>query len=257
MKNNPQFIGVCTIVRREISRMFRIAGQVFLPPVITTLLYFTIFGKIIGSRMGVLDGNNYTTFIAPGLIMMTIITSAYSNVCTSLFNVRFQRSIEEILISPLHPSLILLGYTLGGVIRGGIVGTLVFLIASLFVRFDAINIPMTLLVVILVATFFSLIGFTNAMLAKSFDDIALVPTFILTPLTYLGGVFYTTAMLPPFWKNITYFNPIYYMVNALRHAMIASDEISIPITLSVIFMMLIGTASLNLIMLRKGVGIRG
>lgn len=256
MKNNPQLIGLLTIVRRELSRMYRISGQMFFPPVITTLLYFLIFGAIIGNRMGDIHGQNYITFIAPGLIMMTVITSSYSNVCTSLFNIRFQKSIEEILISPLLPSLLLIGYVIGGILRGIITGTLVFCIASIFVSFKLSNLPMALLVVILVSSLFSLAGFTNAMLAKSFDDITIVPTFVLTPLTYLGGVFYTTSMLPYFWKNITYLNPVYYMVNAMRHVMIGQEEISMTIAMSIIIITIIAMFSINLVMLKKGVGLR-
>lgn len=253
---SPQLIGLYTILRREIVRMFRISSQVFLPPVIQTLLYFLIFGSVIGNRMGLVQGVIYMLFIAPGLIMMTVITNAYANVCTSLFNVRFQKSIEEVLISPLHYSLILVGYTLGGVVRGIIVACLVFLVSLIFLNFDLHRLPMTLLVVVMVSTLFSLAGFLNGMLARNFDDVALVPTFILTPLTYLGGVFYSTSMLPEFWQKFTWINPIFYMVNALRHAMIGQQEINMLLAMSIIGLMLLILVAINLQLLKKGVGLR-
>lgn len=256
MAINQQIIGLYTILRREMVRMFRISSQVFLPPVIQTLLYFLIFGSVIGNRVGLVHGVSYTMFIAPGLIMMTVITNAYSNVCTSLFNVRFQRSIEEVLISPIHYSFILIGYVMGGVVRGVIVAFLVFLISSLFLSFDLYRLPLTLLVVILVAALFSLAGFLNGMLARNFDDVALVPTFILTPLTYLGGVFYATSMLPPLWQSVTHINPIFYMVNALRHAMIGQEETDMWIAMTIIVLMVFILAAVNLRLLKKGVGLR-
>lgn len=256
MTINIQLIGLYTLVRRELIRMFRIATQVFLPPVITTLLYFLIFGAVMGNRIGTIDQVSYTLFIAPGLVMIAVITNSYANVSTSLFSVRFQKSIEEVLISPMHYSLILLGYTLGGVLRGVIVATLVFLVSYFFLDLDFKTLPMTLGVVILVATLFSLAGFTNGMLARSFDDVALIPTFVLTPLTYLGGVFYSISMLPPFWQKISYFNPILYMVNALRHVMIGQQEVNMTLAMSIICAMLVGLTVLNLVLLKKGVGIR-
>lgn len=256
MAIKSQMIGLYTIVRREIVRMFRISSQVFLPPVIQTLLYFLIFGTVIGNRVGLINGVNYMTFIAPGLIMMTVITNAYSNVCTSLFNVRFQRSIEEVLISPIHYSLILIGYVVGGVVRGVIVATLVFFISALFVTLDWHRAPMTLLVVILVSILFSLAGFLNGMLARNFDDVAFVPTFVLTPMTYLGGVFYSVSMLSPFWEKITHANPVFYMVTAIRHAMIAQEETNITFAMIVIVFMVLALAAVNLNMLKRGIGLR-
>ncbi len=253
---NHQLIGLYTIIRRELIRMFRIASQVFLPPVITTLLYFLIFGAIMGERIGSVEGINYSLFIAPGLIMMTVITNAYANVSTSLFSVRFQKSVEEVLISPMHYSLILLGYTLGGVLRGVIVAILVFVVAFFFVDLDFRTMPLTLVIVVLVAALFSLAGFTNGMLARNFDDVALVPTFILAPLTYLGGVFYSTSMLTPVWQYVTRFNPIFYMVNALRHVMIGQQEVNMVLAMSIICGMLVFLIGLNLVLLKRGTGLR-
>ena len=256
MAIKQQLIALYTLVRRELVRMFRIASQVFLPPVITTTLYFLIFGSLIGSRIGTIQGVSYPTFIAPGLIMMSVIVNSYGNVSTSLFSVRFQKSIEEMLISPMHNGLLLLGYVLGGVLRGLMIAILVFLVASFFLTIELSHLPMTLLVVLLVSAVFSLAGFTNAMLARNFDDIMLVPTFILTPLTYLGGVFYSTNMLPVFWQKISYLNPILYMVNALRHAMIGQGEVNMTLAMSIICLMLVGLIVLNMILLKKGVGLR-
>jgi ABC-2 type transport system permease protein len=195
-------------------------------------------------------------FIAPGLIMMSVIVNSYGNVSTSLYSVRFQKSIEEMLISPMHNGLLLLGYVVGGVLRGLIVAALVYLIASFFLTIEFSRLPMTLLVVLLVSAVFSLAGFTNAMLARNFDDIMIVPTFILTPLTYLGGVFYSTSMLPEFWQKISWLNPILYMVNALRQAMIGQSEVSMSMAMSIICLMLVLLTALNLILLKRGTGLR-
>ena len=251
-----QLIALYTLIRRELVRMLRISSQVFLPPVITTTLYFLIFGSLIGPRIGAMEGVTYPTFIAPGLIMMSVIVNSYSNVSSSLFSIRFQKSIEEMLISPMHNSLLLLGYVVGGVLRGLIVAVLVYIVASIFLSIEMNHLPMTLLVVLLVAAIFSLAGFTNAMLARNFDDIMLIPTFVLTPLTYLGGVFYSINMLPPFWHKISLFNPVLYMVNALRHAMIGQGEVSMSLAMSIICFMLVSLIVLNMILLNKGVGLR-
>lgn len=255
MTVNQQLIALYTLIRRELVRMFRIASQVFLPPAITTLLYFLIFGTVIGDRVGPIHGLSYATFIAPGLIIMAVITNAYSNVSSSLFSARFQKNIEEMLVSPMHYSLMLLGYTLSGVLRGMIVACLVFLVACFFLDIDVTRIPMTLLVVILVAALFSLAGFTNGMLARTFDDVALIPTFILAPMTYLGGVFYATSMLPPLWQKVSYFNPIFYMVNALREAMIGHQDINMGLAMGIICSLVLVLILLNLLLLKKGVGL--
>ena len=247
MSINEQLIALYTLIRREMVRMFRIATQVFLPPVITTVLYFLIFGTVIGDRLGAVQGVSYMEFIAPGLIMMAVITNAYTNVTTSLFSVRFQRSIEEMLVSPMHFSLLLL--------RGVIVAVLVYIVASFFMDVDLTRIPMTLFVVILVAALFSMAGFTNGMLARTFDDVAIVPTFILAPLTYLGGVFYSTSMLPAFWQKVSYFNPIFYMVSALREAMIGHQDVNLSLAMGIICIMLFALTALNLVLLKKGVGL--
>ena len=242
MTNQQQWIAFYTLVRRELVRMYRIASQVFLPPVITTVLYFLIFGTVMGSRIGTIHGFDYTMFIAPGLIIM--------------FSVRFQKSIEEILVSPMSDSLLLLGYVMGGILRGVIVAILVFLVAFFFLGFELNNLLLSFFVVFLISAIFALAGFTNGMVARTFDDIALVPTFILTPMTYLGGVFYSISMLSPFWQAVSKFNPIVYMINAMRHAMIGGAEVSMGLCMTVIVGLLIGFIALNLLLLKRGIGFR-
>lgn len=256
MATKQQAIALYTIIRRELVRMFRIATQVFLPPVITTALYFLIFGRLIGGRIGPINGVNYILFIAPGLIMMSVITNAYANVSTSLFSVRFQKNIEEMLVSPMHDNLLLLGFVLGGVLRGVIVALLVYLVSYCFLKFEIHNLGMTLVVILLVSAIFSLAGFTNAMLARNFDDVMIIPTFVLAPLTYLGGVFYSTNMLPEFWQKISHLNPIFYMVNALRYAMLGQYEVNMITSVFIICIMLLILTTLNMILLKKGVGLR-
>jgi ABC-2 type transport system permease protein len=256
MAIKQQIIALYTLVRRELVRMFRIFSQVFFPPVISTTLYFLIFGQLIGPRIGNIHGFSYPMFIAPGLIMMSVIVNSYGNVSSSLFSARFQKNIEEMLVSPMHYSLLLLGYVFGGVLRGIIVALLVFIIASFFLTITFDHLPLTIMVVILVSAVFSLAGFTNAMLARNFDDIMLIPTFVLTPLTYLGGVFYSIEMLPEFWQKISYFNPILHTTNALRYAMIGQKDVDMNLAMSIIFFMLISLTLLNLFLLKRGVGLR-
>lgn len=256
MQIKLQLTALYTLIIRELLRMFRIFTQVFIPPVITTGLYFMIFGSLIGARIGDIGGVDYATFIAPGLIMMTVILNSYGNVSTSLFTSRFQKSIEEVLVSPLRDGLMLLGYVFGGVIRGMIVALLVYLVSCFFVDIPIQHPFLTLLVILMVAAIFSLAGFTNAMVARNFEDVMIIPTFVLTPLTYLGGVFYSTNMLPGIWKTISHFNPILYMVNALRFSMIGQKEVSLAAALWITVAILMALVVLNLYMIRKGVGLR-
>ena len=251
-----QAIGLYTIIEHELSRMFRISVQSFLPSVITTLLYFSIFGAVIGQNMRFLEGLSYSAFIAPGLIMIAVINNAYSNSSSSVFSARFQRSIEEVLISPLHPSLILIGYALGGILRAVLVAILVLGVSTLFIEVSLVRLPATLGVVILIACLFSLAGFTNGILAKTYDDVMIVPTFILSPLTYLGGVFYSISMLSPFWQNMVLINPIFYMVELLRYTMLHHPSEHVSVALTVLCLLNIGLFRLNIFLMKKGVGIR-
>lgn len=256
MNTKLQLIALYTLINRELLRMFRIFTQVFVPPMITTLLYFLIFGSIIGERIGKIQGISYSEFIAPGLIMMGVITNSYSNVSTSLFNIRFQKNIEEMLVSPMHYTVLLAGFIIAGIVRGIGVAILIGIIASFFVALNFNHLLLTTLIIILSATLFSLAGFTNGLLAKNFDEIALVPTFILGPLTYLGGVFYATSMLPPVWQYISYFNPLVYMINALRHAMVGQTDIHIGQSMAIILSLIAILALVNVILLKKGIGLK-
>ena len=227
MKMQEQWIALCTIIRKDITRFTRIWMQTLLPPVITMGLYFVIFGQLIGTRIGEMDGFSYMDFVVPGLIMMSVITNSYSNVVSSFFSVKFQRSIEEILVSPTPNYIILIGYVLGGVTRGLLVGLIVTLVSLLFTDLTIYSLPITIAIVFMTSVVFALAGFFNAVFARTFDDISIVPTFVLTPLTYLGGVFYSISLLPPFWQAVSQLNPILYMVNAFRYGILGVSDINI------------------------------
>ena len=243
MEFNQQWIAFRTILRKEIKRFTRIWVQTLLPPAITMALYFVIFGKLIGSRIGEMDGFSYIQFVAPGLIMMSVLTNSYSNVVSSFFSAKFQRSVEEILVSPTPNYIILLGYCMGGVARGLAVGVLVTLLSLVFTDLHIHSWVITVAIVILTSMLFSLAGFINAVYANSFDDISIIPTFVLTPLTYLGGVFYSIHLLPDFWQGVSQLNPILYMVNAFRYGMLGVSDINVAgafagllVCLAVLFM---------------------
>ena len=252
MKTTPRLgIALLTIVRREVTRILRIWQQSLLPPLITLSLYFVIFGHIIGPRIGPMEGIHYAQYIAPGLIMMAIINNAYANVCTSFYGVRFERNIEELLVAPVPYSIILLGYVSGGVIRALFVGVEAIVITLLFVHFSIQHIVLTFITMILASVFFALAGFTNALFAKRFDDIAFIPTFVLTPLTYLGGIFYSVTMLPPMWQKVAHLNPILYLTNSFRFAMLGTSNISIYLAFAITGMAIALLTVLNLYLLKK------
>jgi ABC-2 type transport system permease protein len=227
MTLSEQWIALLTIIRREIVRFMRIWVQTLIPPVITITLYFVIFGKLIGSRIGEMGGFSYVEFVVPGLIMMSIITNSYGNVVSSFFSVKFQKSIEEVLVSPTPNYIILLGYVFGGVIRGLLVGLIVTIVSMFFTNLSIHNLSVTVSIVFLTAIVFSLAGFLNALFARSFDDISIIPTFVLTPLTFLGGVFYSIELLPEHWQSVSQLNPILYMVNAFRYGILGTSDINI------------------------------
>ncbi|BAU73971.1 ABC transporter permease [Metapseudomonas furukawaii] len=243
-----------TIVTREVRRFMRIWPQTLLPPAITMALYFVIFGNLIGRQIGDMGGFSYMDYIVPGLIMMSVITNSYSNVVSSFFGSKFQRSVEELLVSPVSPHTILLGYTIGGVLRGLAVGLIVTFLSLFFTQLSVHHIGVTALVVLLTATVFSLGGFINAVYARNFDDISIIPTFVLTPLTYLGGVFYSISMLPPFWQTVSLANPILHMVNAFRYGILGVSDINIGVAIA---LMLLTTAILYLVCIRLLVSGRG
>ena len=256
MNLQQQWIALSTIVRKEVVRFTRIWVQTLLPPVITMSLYFIIFGTLIGSRIGQMDGFNYMAFVVPGLIMMSIITNAYGNVVSSFFSVKFQRSIEELLVSPTPNYIILTGYVLGGVCRGLLVGVIVTLVSLLFTDLTIYNLPITIGIVVLTSIVFSLAGFFNALFARTFDDISIIPTFVLTPLTYLGGVFYSISLLPDFWQLISKLNPILYMVNAFRYGILGSSDINVGYAFIGVIVFIILLTLICLYLLAKGTRLR-
>ena len=250
------WIALVTIMRREIARILRIWGQTLVPPAITMTLYFLIFGNLIGSRIGTMDGISYMDFIVPGLVMMSVIQNAYGNISSSFFGAKFGRHVEELLVSPMPNWVILGGYVAGGVLRGVMVGAIVLCIAMLFTRVQIPHPLVTLATVLLGATIFSLAGFVNAVYAKKFDDIAIVPTFILTPLTYLGGVFYSVTLLPAWAETATRLNPIFYMVNAFRYGLLGTSDVPVGIAFGLMAFFVVALGALGLRLLKRGVGLR-
>lgn len=231
MSVGEQWIAFLTILRKEIKRFTRIWVQTLLPPAITMILYFVIFGKLIGSRIGDMGGFSYIEFVAPGLIMMAVITNAYANVSSSFFSAKFQRSVEELLVSPTPNYIILLGYVMGGVARGVAVGLIVTAMSLFFTDLHIHHWFTTLFIVFMTSVLFSIAGFINAIYASTFDDVSIIPTFVLTPLTYFGGVFYSINLLPEFWQQVSVLNPILHMVNAFRYGMLGISDLHIGMAL--------------------------
>ena len=249
-------IALKTIVKKEVYRFIRIWPQTLLPPAITTALYFLIFGKLIGNRIGTISGATYMDYIVPGIILMSVISHSYSNVVSSFYSTKFQRNIEELLVAPVPNWVILSGYVSGGIFRGLLVGIVVALISMLFADIKVLHPGITVAVAILTATLFSLAGFINAVLAESFDDISIIPNFVLTPLSYLGGVFYSVDMLPGIWQTLIMGNPIMYMINAFRYGMIEVTDVDINLALMMIAGFIVLLAGFSLYMLHKGTGIK-
>ena len=272
ISNKTILITLWTLTSKEIRRFMRIWIQTLVPPAVTMSLYFVIFGSLIGPRIGEMDGFDYVQFMIPGLIMMSVITNSYANVVSSFYGVKFQKSIEELLISPMPNWVILLGFILGGVSRGVLVGIIVFCVSLIFYpEFEIANLGLTLLVVLLLVVsqdqeqslehliFLinpSLMGFINAVFADSFDDISVIPTFVLTPLIYLGGVFYSINILPELWRQVSMANPMLYVVNTFREGMLGISDVSISFSLTMISIFIFVFTSLSLYLLHKGIGIR-
>ncbi|WP_075185673.1 ABC transporter permease [Teredinibacter haidensis] len=227
MNAQQQYIAFSTIVRKEIRRFTRIWVQTLIPPVITMALYFVIFGNLIGSRIGDMGGFDYMSFVVPGLIMMAVINNSYSNVVSSFYSAKFTKSIEELQVSPTPNYIILAGYVCGGSLRGLLVGGIVTCISLFFTDLQIHNPLVTITVILLTAILFSIAGMINAIFANSFDDISIIPTFVLTPMTYLGGVFYSISLLSDFWQGVSKLNPILYMVNAFRYGILGVSDVSI------------------------------
>lgn len=256
MNWKENYIAFMTILRKEVSRFMRIWQQTILPPVITTSLYFIIFGNLIGPRIGEMGGHSYMNFIVPGLILMSVITNAYSNVSSSFFSAKFQRSIEELQVSPTPNSVILLGYVGGGVIRGLMVGVVVTAVSLFFSKLSIHSLPVMVGIIILTAVLFSLAGFLNGVLARKFDDVTIIPNFVLTPLTYLGGIFYSIKLLPDFWQALSHINPILYMVNAFRYGFLGVSDIDPGLSFVIILGFTALLFAVNLKLLNVGFGIR-
>jgi ABC-2 type transport system permease protein len=251
-----QFVALRTIVRKEVVRILRIWMQTILPPVITMTLYFIIFGNLIGRRIGEMAGFDYMQYMAPGLIMMSVITNSYGNVVSSFFAAKFQRHLEEMLVAPVSNSVIIFGHMAGGVVRGLAVGAVVTVVALFFTRLDVQHPWIALSMLVLTAMVFSLGGMINAIFARKFDDISIIPSFVLGPLTYLGGVFYTTSLLPDFWAKVSALNPILYMVNGFRYGVLGVSDINVGMAYAIILFFLVlafGTCSF---LLSRGIGIR-
>jgi len=255
---NPTQIAIAlwTLVHKEVKRFTRIWPQTLLPPSITMTMYFIIFGNLIGSRIGEMDGYSYMDFIVPGLIMMAVITNSYSNVASSFFSNKFQRSIEEMMVSPMPNWVILTGFILGGMARGLGVGLIVTGVSLFFTRIEVAHPLLTVFVVVLTAALFAIGGFINALLGKKFDDISIVPTFVLTPLTYLGGVFYSISLLPDVWQGVSMLNPILYMVNVFRYGFLGVSDIPVGWALAAILAFISVLFGVALWMLERGKGIR-
>lgn len=245
-----------TIFRKEVVRFMRIWKQTLLPPVINQFLYFIIFGAFIGSQIKDINGVSYMAFIVPGLVMMAVINSTYMNVVSSFFGAKFQKNIEELMVSPTPTSLIIAGYAMGGVLRGLMVGAIVFIISAFFAVPVIFNMGLIVLFVFLTATLFALGGMLNGIFARSFDDIGLFSTFILTPLTYFGGVFYSIHDLPPFWQTLSRANPILYMIDGFRYGFYGTADVNVLISAVVLALFVVILGALNYILIKRGVGMR-
>lgn len=252
LKSN--LVALQTIVYREARRFLRIWPQTLLPPAITMVLYFVIFGNLIGKQIGDMQGFSYMQYIVPGLIMMSVITNAYSNVVSSFFSSKFQHSIEELMVSPVSPHTILIGFVMGGILRGLSVAAIVSVLSLFFTDLQVHSLAITIMVIMLTAAVFSLGGFLNAVFARNFDDISIIPSFVLTPLTYLGGVFYSIDMLGSFWKTLSVANPILHMVNAFRFGILGVSDIDISVAIA---LMLLTTVVLYIICVRLLISGRG
>ncbi len=250
------WVGLKTLIGKEVVRVLRIWVQTIVPPAITMTLYFIIFGNLIGRRIGTMDSFDYMAYIAPGLIMMSVITNSYANVVSSFFGAKFARHIEEMLVSPMANATIVIGHVAGGVIRGLLVGLLVTAVALMFTNLRIEHPLITLSMLLLSSTVFSLAGLLNGVFAKKFDDISIVPTFILTPLTYLGGVFYSISLLPEFWQDVSRINPILYMVNAFRYGILGVSDIDVTHAFTIVIVFVVVLFTVALLLLNRGVGIR-
>ncbi|QCR37125.1 ABC transporter permease [Nissabacter sp. SGAir0207] len=250
------WVALQSIWYKEINRFGRIWIQTLVPPVITMTLYFIIFGNLIGSRIGEMHGFDYMQFIVPGLIMMAVITNSYANVASSFFSAKFQRNIEELLVAPVPTHVVIAGYVGGGVARGICVGVLVTAVSLFFVPLQVHSWWVIALTLLLTSILFSLGGLLNAVFAKTFDDISLIPTFVLTPLTYLGGVFYSLTLLPPFWQAVSKLNPIVYMISGFRYGFLGISDVPLALTMAVLVAFIVVFYLLAWVLIQRGRGLR-
>lgn len=250
------WIAFQSILAKEVHRFLRIWVQTLVPPAITMALYFAIFGNLIGGRIGEISGYSYMEFIVPGLIMMAIITNSYGNVASSFYSNKFQRNIEEILVAPVPHHIMILGYVAGGIARGVMVGIIVTLISLFFAKIQLHDFLVLFVTGIVTATVFSLGGLINAVYAKSFDDISVIPNFVLTPLTYLGGVFYSLDMLPKFWQIVSEINPIVYMISAFRYGFLGVTDVSLLASFSMLFLLIVVLYTIAYQLIKKGIGLK-
>jgi ABC-2 type transport system permease protein len=256
MNLREQYIAFITIVRKEIKRYLRIWTQTLLPSAITMSLYFVIFGTLIGSRIGEMGGFTYMEFVVPGLIMMAIVTNSYSNVVSSFFGSKFSHSVEELLVSPVSNFVILMGYVVGGVSRGLLVAVVVTVVSLFFTDLNIFSYVVVVVTVFMTSTLFALAGFINAVYANNFDDISIIPTFVLTPLIYLGGVFYSMDLLPEFWANVSRLNPLVYVVNAFRYGVLGVSDVSLPLAFGMITFFTVAAFTYSMHLLNSGKRLR-
>lgn len=256
MASSRNIVALKSILHKEIHRFMRIWVQTLVPPAITISLYFVIFGSLIGSRIGEMGGFDYMSFIVPGLIMMSVITNSYSNVASSFFSAKWQRNVEEMLVAPVPNWVIVAGYVGGGMARGMLVGGIVTIVSMFFVDIQIHNIWVIIITVALTSATFALGGLINAIFAGSFDDISIIPTFILTPLTYLGGVFYSISLLPDFWQGVSQINPIVYMVNAFRYGFLGISDVSLTLSFAVLGVFIVSLYTIAMVLITKGIGLR-
>ena len=256
MTNQEKWIAYKTLVAKEIHRFARLWVQTIVPPAITITLYFVIFGSLIGSRIGEMGGFNYMQFVVPGLIMMAIITNSYGNVVSSFFGAKFQNFVAEMLVSPMPNWIILAGYTTGGIARGLCVALVVTVLSLFFTQLPIYNLLAVVGMVLMTSVLFSLLGFINAVYAESFDDVSVIPTFVLTPLIYLGGVFYSVSLLPEFWQWVSKLNPILYMVNGFRYGILGVSDIHVGFAFGMCALFIVAAWSYAMYLLNVGKKLR-
>ncbi len=256
MTTSKMRVAYLTVMRKELVRIFRIWAQTILPPVVTTSLYFIVFGTFIGSQLAPIHGLKYIQFIVPGLIMMSVITSSYMNTVSNFYFAKFMRNIDEMLVSPMPDWLVIAGFISGGVMRGLIVGFFVLLVSLFFTHLAIYNLAVLIAAVVMTSILFSLAGLINGVYAKGFDGISIVPTFVLTPLTYLGGIFFSIQQFPPFWQKVSLFNPILYMVNAFRYGFLGISDIPVWICFSVLIGFTLLFTAIVVVLFRRGMGVK-